>query len=405
MLTTPTTLQVQRGALLALLLAVSIVSALRRGVRLHSWIIWVTFACVTTSSIFMLWGSINDAPGALRVGTVTILWPILFIFIIGVYNNTLFWKPYLKVMVIASMVVEIMCFILLTDALGITNIGIINYVDAEIGIYQGMTQFHTANLTTLLFSIPYLLSKAIFLNEPKNDPLFWKYVERLTLLGGLILMFFAGRRIFWLVCVLAPIITVILIKLTGARIIIRNFLVLAVFCTIALITSCYIYNIDLNAIWNDFIAGFDFSSGIGAYRRKEQFQLLIEGWKTSPFFGLGHGAAAVDNTGLEQSWSYELFYIALLFQVGIVGMTIYTGSVIWLYLRSIKLIRHNINARLLMIPVLTGLTSFLFASGTNPYLAKFDYLWVLFLPIAFLNSYLIHNQSATILCRPRSAGA
>ena len=87
-----------------------------------------TFVCVITSLLFMLWGYFNSAPGAFRVGTVYVVWPLLFIFFIGVFHHLRFWKPYLKVMVLASLAVEAFCLLLITDAVGLSNFGVKEYL-------------------------------------------------------------------------------------------------------------------------------------------------------------------------------------------------------------------------------------------------------------------------------------
>jgi hypothetical protein len=46
-----------------------------------------------------------------------------------------------------------------------------------------------------------------------------------------------------------------------------------------------------------------------------------------------------------------------------------------------------------MLPVLAGMTCFLIANATNPYLGKFDCLWVIFLPIALINYGLLNSNA------------
>ena len=46
----------------------------------------------------------------------------------------------------------------------------------------------------------------------------------------------------------------------------------------------------------------------------------------------------------------------------------------------------------LLIPTLSGLFCFLIINATNPYLASFDYLWVVFLPVAILNAYILRGR-------------
>jgi hypothetical protein len=42
------------------------------------------------------------------------------------------------------------------------------------------------------------------------------------------------------------------------------------------------------------------------------------------------------------------------------------------------------------------MTAFLIANATNPYLERYDYLWVIFLPIAFVNLSLLAKDCAAL---------
>jgi len=52
-----------------------------------------------------------------------------------------------------------------------------------------------------------------------------------------------------------------------------------------------------------------------------------------------------------------------------------------------------------MLPVLAGTSCFLIANATNPYLAKFDYIWVIFLPVALINIWLLDSKQGRICHR------
>jgi len=46
------------------------------------------------------------------------------------------------------------------------------------------------------------------------------------------------------------------------------------------------------------------------------------------------------------------------------------------------------------------MSGFLIANATNPYLARFDGIWVIFLPLAFINRWLLtENQTRTSILR------
>lgn len=397
MLIVPGEYQGARGLFLGVLFLAALLLGLKRGLKIHSWISGLTILCVATSLIFMTWGSINDAPGSLRVGTVYVIWPLLFIFFIGVFHERGFWQPYLKIVVIGSLMVEIICILIMTDAIGITSIGMIGYIDANVGIFDGMTQLHTQNMGVLLFSVPYLISKIEYPNFGATSSTYWRSIEYITLVGGIIVLFLSGRKALWLVTAMAPLTSFFIGSIVGEKIKLGRVVTLVGIGVLGLIAVQFIHGIEFKVIWDFFASGFNFSDGDtviseSSFRRKEQFSALMSGWESNILFGSGHGAAAADNINLEvDAWAYELQYVALLFQVGVVGIVIYAGSVLWLYWRSFLLMKKDVNFRLIMIPLLTGMTSFLIANSTNPYLAKFDYLWVLFLPLAVLNSFLVHQ--------------
>jgi len=43
--------------------------------------------------------------------------------------------------------------------------------------------------------------------------------------------------------------------------------------------------------------------------------------------------------------------------------------------------------------VLVGTTCFLLVNATNPYLWKFDSYWVIFMPVALINAWLLSQQT------------
>ena len=161
----------------------------------------------------------------------------------------------------------------------------------------------------------------------------------------------------------------------------------------------FIYSFDLQIIVNVFIEGFNFDT----YNvRREQFFALLSGWMDSPMLGAGHGASAKGSLrSYESSWAYELSYVALLFHVGIVGFLCYTAGVVWVYWMVLRIIRSGDQMGLYLLPILVGTTCFLIANATNPYLGKYDYIWVIFLPIAFINYWLLNNNPSLSQQRKR----
>jgi O-antigen ligase len=126
--------------------------------------------------------------------------------------------------------------------------------------------------------------------------------------------------------------------------------------------------------------------------RKTQFIFLFDGWTKNPFFGLGSGATVELSRNSDQPWSYELYYLALLVQFGILGVFIYLISIIVLIYLAIKIVRKNDNLSTVLIPMVSGMICYLIASGTNPYLGKFDSLYVIFILVYSVNAFLLKRH-------------
>jgi hypothetical protein len=403
MLVIPTSFQAPRAIMFAILLVATLIVAVKKGICLDPWIFGLTFLCVVTSLFFIYLGILNAAPDAVAVSSIFVVWPLLFVFIVGVHNSDLFWLPYLKILVVSSFCIDLACLSFITDMLGVTNFNVAHYLyfmkpSVNAGIFDGMIKFHTPNLSTLLFTIPYLIAKLLSHQREDKATIHWRTFEIITLIGSVIILILSGRRVLWVVVAFTPFIYMVFAKLTGAQIQIRRTLIPSLIIIIGVIGAFYLFHLDKNVILESFVSGFDFSSNHevteNSYRRKEQFQALVSDWERKPLFGFGHGAAAHDNSGMSKGDSaYELSYIAFLFQIGIIGVLIFFLSTIWLYLQSIRFMRLNDRFRVVMIPLITGLTTFLIANATNPYLSKFDYLWVVFLPVAVLNSFLTHPDN------------
>ena len=59
---------------------------------------------------------------------------------------------------------------------------------------------------------------------------------------------------------------------------------------------------------------------------------------------------------------------------------------------GLHIIRSGHRLSLYMFPILVGTTCFLIGNATNPYLAKFDYIWVIFLPVTVINLWLLDTS-------------
>lgn len=120
-----------------------------------------------------------------------------------------------------------------------------------------------------------------------------------------------------------------------------------------------------------------------SFERGKQAISLYHGWLEH--LVLGNGTAA--NASVVRSdvpGMYELTYLAILFQRGIIGFLIYFSGFlysifyIFTYAKKLKKIRK------FLIIIVSAFICFLIANGTNPYLQAFDFLWVMFVPMVIV---------------------
>jgi O-antigen ligase len=119
----------------------------------------------------------------------------------------------------------------------------------------------------------------------------------------------------------------------------------------------------------------------------------VHGWYEHPIVGAGLGAKAADSIRSdERPWEYELYYLALLYQTGLLGLLAYVAGVAWIFWQGLRIIKSDRAEGYLVLPVLVGSACLLLANATNPYLPRFDGLWAIFLPLAHVNSWLVRQK-------------
>lgn len=409
MLFVPTTYQEIKAGLLAVVLMAAILPALEgKSLPIHKEIGMLTLFMVCVSLSFIALGVVNNNPGALRVGTVYLLWPIVYTILLSGINSRRVVDGLFKVLVFSLIAISLYSIYYLLFAAGIIPSSLyfeINMGQA-VGFYEGYIEYSLYNISTLNFLVPFVF--AMVLTWPNNGQISKKWLW-LALVFGFSIAILSGRRALWLVVGLSPFIILLArlfmdkhYKYMTRKKFKRIAVGLAV-TMIGLVTFGIVWiGIDMTVIWEMLEAGFDFSGngsgGASESVRAEQFFTLLEEWQKSPLIGAGHGASAVGSLrSTEQSWAYELSYMALLFHTGLVGILLYGSAVTWIYWMGLRIMRSGHWLAVYMLPVLVGTTCFLIANATNPYLEKFDYIWVIFLPVALINIWLLDKNKIRYL--------
>jgi len=370
--------------------------------RLSVW----TVGLSAMSFLFALEGMFRQAPGAGKVVVIYVVWPIVYtIWVAGLAQPRLL-SAIDRTALVATLFLGVYgCAYLLTQLNILPETSIVSALsmDWEFDVFEagkGYTSMTLAGVNSLPFLLPYVMARlATHIPAPGETRLKQIALWAASILC-LVVSLASSRRALVFVVILTPLFVFILRSFQpkterGSNR--RSFLVFSlgflvgIFAVFVALNT--VYQFDLGSIWQRLSSAFDFGplssdeSGGGMVRR-EQYFALMRGWLDHPLFGAGHGASAGPYGSIRSDlfpWSYELGYLALLFQIGLVGLVAYAAGVAWIFRRGIKLIRDGGPCGQMMIPMLAGLTGVLLCHAVDPYLDRFDCMWMLFLPLAVIN--------------------
>jgi hypothetical protein len=407
MLVFPTTYRLGRGVLLAVLLIAACVYLLMGGRwRVDRTIFAWSIVTVAAGLLFMWNGAMQGAPGVISVATVHVIWPLLYLFFIGFLREPATLVDLQKVIVVGVLLSAVLGILLVVGTLAgygkqLADTFVVN--DVAAGMYDGFARYRMSNIPTVVYGTGFLLALICVPRAARWCSRAWTLLAWSTLLPMLVAVILSGRRAAWLVVLVMPFIIFGLLLLARQPLRMRLWLALAALGVGAAIGVLAYFNLEASSITREFVHAFDFAAEKSAGVRGAQAEALFAGWAERPLLGHGLGAAATVVRSLDQPWAYELSYAALLFHTGVIGVTIYGAAVLWVFWAGIHIVRRMPESATILLPLLAGLAGFLIANGTNPYLAKFDYLWVIFLPIAAIKVYLVRLRSPS--ARPAQLGS
>lgn len=404
-------------ALFAFLLYAVAVQGIR-GFRLHTRVVVGTLALSSVGLIFGLRGLLLGTPGALSRIELLAIWPLVYLLLLSEINSVRVFQGLERTMVFSSVFIALFGFFLALSTIGVlpgSSLLKLLFSASELdnGLFLGFA-FADGNVglayTGLMsdpFLVPFLIAAVVC--RPSGTGI-WMSKRRLllALIPSLVIVVLSGRRALQLVTMLSPLFILIFAQFQPRkeRKALRKSLTRGVLASLAvmvlsivLISQIFGDNAAITAEGLDqrFSSGFDFSasnrsdSSVG---RIEQYMAMMEGWQDNPFIGNGLGASAHASIRSDtQPWAYELSYMYLLFETGVLGSAAYAIGITWIYWSGIMIIKRGGAGAQFMVPTLVGLTGMLVANATNPYLSGFDGMWSIFLPLAFINHWLLTYES------------
>ncbi len=396
--------EVKLSLLVPTLLICAVAASTRRGFGLHPSVSLAMYIIVLTGIVFVLLGAVHDTPGWQPCSKVYILWPLVYAIILagGVHGSVI--RDLARILVIALILVAGYSIIHVLHSLGYyPSQWYFEFADVRqtVTLNDGYIKHGLQSISSLIFLVPFASSALIVWPADRTAPVGRKSLLLATLLGFAAAIL-TGRRMLCLVILATPVLTLLGMRFLPSSSIgkkMRKLLWLVVVfsgCSVVSLLAALTYSDVTSTGLQDGIIDslVDIVCGESNDVRIDQFWVLLEGWAESPLFGNGIGAQAdAMIRDSETPWGYELSYLVMLFSLGLVGFAVYALFVRWIYRKGIAVIRSGGTRGMLMLPVLVGTTSFLLANAVDPYLGKFDGLWVIFLPLGIINDWLLHRQA------------
>jgi hypothetical protein len=398
-----------------LLLALAGISLL----AIYSKLVWSSetlLSCLllaTFGAVNSLHGQMNSAAGAVRVLSVMAVWPILFAVLSGMLNRPDAIRMIVLTLKMTLIVLLAYFFLFLGYVGGIVPdafyLGLSNR--QGVGFHDGSIEVSMRSTASLLFLMPFYTHYLL-----KIDHHGWKRLFNWALVViGLLMCVLTGRRAVQVVVFMSPFLIVMAEALVGggARVGIRLFrglldwrsVVIVIVGGIALLSALARMDVRLDTLVDYFMSGFNFDdiSNPDVSERVYQFRSLTHSWVNgNVLFGAGNGSHADYVRVDDMPWQYELTYVYLLFSTGIAGVLFYFGWFAWGLLRIRAELIQRDDMAAYVVPLITGVLGFGIGAASNPYFAKFDYLWIILLP--HLLAGALRHQSRTMAGKYVSAG-
>lgn len=348
-------------------------------------LLWI-YVYVFMGIFYITYAIIRGNPAPIKYFPTYVIWPILFFLIALLVDKDIFLKL-IKCMRYALTIIAltgIVAFIYLNITVDLESF--IFGFGAAIRPGFPFLAIYSGAITSMIFLYVFFLVLYLL------DKRFLKRMDKFNLIIGFIFIFATSRRVIFIILALTVILSILFIFVfehqywkSYKKNIAKKIFVFSIFILIigGVVIQLELFEFELLFEFIGDAIGDD-SSGINYDPRLLQFDALVQGWTDNPIMGNGTGVDA-EVVRSELPGTYELSYVALLFERGLFGITIYALQFIILNIWMILSLKNDLIPTKYGIAVLIAFDMFLFANATNPYLNAFDHLWVLFIVLAMIN--------------------
>ncbi|MBE3094546.1 MAG: hypothetical protein IMZ52_05905 [Actinobacteria bacterium] len=336
----------------------------------------------------VIWGAlglINGKEYAIDFVRLHVTWVIIYLLLVVMVSKPYHIEKAQKIMIWSALVIAIININYFLYGIGAYHIPFLTTLNMgqAVGIHSGYSQLNTQNIGSLFFLVPFIFS-GIAINRGKCFAGFSLKFTTFVLLTCILATFLSGRRMLLIIVALTPIIFIFVVRVSDSYKIKPNQLIKLLIGTIIVLFSIlYIFYHKLGWNLQNFVEHLTFSGeyAVGIeYRVNKIREMIGEVYEYNLFFGTGGGSPA-----------FEVTFIQTFHETGIIGLIVNLSLYMWVFIRMLIIIKRRNDQKYQGIPLLVGSVCFFIAMWANPF-GSFDFMWTLFLPVAFINNYL-RNQS------------
>lgn len=375
----PMQLQVVKLGIIFLLIAIAL--KYHRFKISRECIIW-NVVLVLYNTGYLVYGCTKGNPGVLYFIATYVLWPILFTFLSGIIPlkdcrfilKVIYWS--------------ILCIIVL-GVIAFLKFNIFFEMEGEfLGFKASVRPGYPLIAIASPAITPFIFWFFFFFTLKFIQQTDFRFSDLIFLGLGIVFILATSRRVLFLSFLVCVFIIMGLIKVLPlqirliAKIRLRKILIITIIFIMGILSWLASVGLINNNTFSEF---FTQTSEKSDTERSNQVIALIEGWQDNPLFGAGPGIDARVSRS-EIPGTYEMSYVAKLFETGLVGFSIYIllwGTLFYWTLRCIK--SENVPHKYI-IATLAGMTIFMMSNATNPYLLAFDYMWFMYVPFVLINN-------------------
>ena len=352
--------------------------------------IWVITFSVSLFAFIL--GVYRGNAGAIPYVGLYLAWPALFLYFMLRCNSINTVIILLRTIVYGGLIVSLFNLLMIINSF-MLHISILerfgDILKCSFNINEGFAEYFSPSGNHLPYIIYFCLS-LLFLDS-KVINIKKRYLV-ICIIIGIIDILASNRRAMWLVIMILPFVIMFFLSLLPyhKRIIVKILglgIVAATFVTFIILTF-----LNIEYIQNEFFTSFE-SDNSSNIERVLQAKSLFADFLERPLLGSGLGHVSSYIRTPHAPWSYELTFNYNLTELGIIGFSIYGFAILWTYIKSIVLSNKSIIYASMLIPQIMGLLSLMMISITNPYIATFDFVWTIFLPIITINTLWKEKQN------------